>query len=193
MPDSGDAERRIELVPGSPISKGAEMKASFRAVLVAAGMVVASAYGASAALYLQASSGETQLATEPNKSKSISMNSTDASLGISQKNGVVDIAATGNYFIMAAIQVGGNGTATGKVAVWLRVNGKDVDNSNAEQSVLEPKFTAVLVSQGVNSLKKGDKVEVMYAGTTPGVGIVYSKPADQPAVPSIIFSLFKLD
>jgi hypothetical protein len=167
------------------------MKARFTALLAAA-MLLGSAYGASAALYLQASSTESQLATDA-KGKPIAMNSTDASLGISQKNGVVDIAATGNYFIMAAIQVGGNGTATGKVAVWLRVNGKDVDNSNAEQSVLEPKFTAVLVSQGVNSLKKGDKVEVMYAGTTPGVGIVYSKPADQPAVPSIIFSLFKLD
>ena len=40
------------------------MKASFRAVLMATGMVFASAYGASAALYLQASSGETQLATD---------------------------------------------------------------------------------------------------------------------------------
>jgi hypothetical protein len=167
------------------------MKARFTSLLAAV-MLLGSAYGASAALYLQASSSESQLATDA-KGKPITMNSTDATLGISQKNGVVEIAASGNYFIMAAIQVGGNGSATGKVAVWLRVNGKDIDNSNAEQSVLDPKFTAVLVSQGVNSLKKGDKVEVMYSGSAPGLGIVFSKPADQPAVPSIIFSLFKLD
>jgi hypothetical protein len=121
------------------------------------------------------------------------MNSTDATLGISQKNGVVDIAATGNYFIVAAIQVGGNATATGKVRLWLRVNGKDVDNSNCEQSVPTPGFTTVMVSQGVNALKKGDKVEAMYSGSAPGLGIVFSHPDGEPAVPSIIFSLFKLD
>src|SRR5258708_8278942 len=101
------------------------MKASFRALLAATGMVLASAYGASAALYLQASSGETQLATDT-KGHSISMNSTDATLGISQKNGVVDIAATGNYFIVAAIQVGGNATATGKWTLCLPVNSNDL-------------------------------------------------------------------
>ena len=167
------------------------MKARFTALLAAA-MLLGSAYGASAALYLQASSSDNQLATDT-KGKSISMNSTDASLGISQKNGVVDIAASGNYFIVAAIQVGGNGTATGNVKLWLRVNGKDVDNSNCEQSVLQPNFTSVMVSQGVNALKKGDKVEAMYSATAPGLGLVYKKPEGEPAVPSIIFSLFKLD
>jgi hypothetical protein len=160
--------------------------------MAAAAMVMISATGASAALYLQASSSESQLATDT-KGHSISMNSTDATLGISQKNGVVDIAATGNYFIVAAIQVGGNPTATGKVRLWLRVNGKDVDNSNCEQSVPTPGFTTVMVSQGVNALKKGDKVEAMYSGSAPGLGIVYSKPEGEPAVPAIIFSLFKLD
>lgn len=33
----------------------------------------------------------------------------------------------------------------------------------------------------------------MYAASGPGLGIVYSKPEGEPAVPSIIFSLFKLD
>ena len=168
------------------------MKGTFRAFLAATGMVMAFTYSASAALYLQASSGETQLAPDT-KGHSISMNSTDATLGISQKNGVVDIAATGNYFIVAAIQVGGNPTATGKVRLWLRVNGKDVDNSNCEQSVPTPGFTTVMVSQGVNALKKGDKVEAMFSGSAPGLGIVYTKPEGEPAVPSIIFSLFKLD
>ena len=167
------------------------MKARFTAFLAAA-MLLGSAYGASAALYLQASSGESQLATDT-KGHSISMNSTDASLGISQKNGVVDIAASGNYFIVAAIQVGGKPDATGKVRLWLRVNGKDVDNSNCEQSVPTPGFTTVMVSQGVNALKKGDKVEAMYSASAPGLGIVFSKPEGEPAVPSIIFSLFKLD
>jgi len=168
------------------------MKATVRALFAATAVVLASTYGASAALYLQASSSETQLANDT-KGHSISMNSTDATLGISQKNGVVDIAASGNYFIVAAIQVGGNAQATGKVRLWLRVNGKDVDNSNCEQSVPTPGFTTVMVSQGVNALKKGDKVEAMYAASGPGLGIVYSKPEGEPAVPSIIFSLFKLD
>src|SRR5579883_1319202 len=48
-----------------PSDKGvADMKRTFKAVLTAAGMVLASAYGASAALYLQALSTETQLAND---------------------------------------------------------------------------------------------------------------------------------
>jgi hypothetical protein len=92
----------------------------------------------------------------------------------------------GAFFLIAAAQVGGK--AKGLVRLWMRVNGKDVDNSNAEQIILDPSFTSVLVSQGVAELKRGDKVTVVFSGSEPGVGLVVKKPAGEPVVPSVIFS-----
>jgi hypothetical protein len=59
------------------------------------------------------------------------------------------------------------------------------------ESILDPAFTTVLVSQGLAELKKGDKVEAVFSGTVPGVGLIVRKPAGEPVVPSIIFSAYK--
>jgi 2-keto-4-pentenoate hydratase/2-oxohepta-3-ene-1,7-dioic acid hydratase in catechol pathway len=75
----------------------------------------------------------------------------------------------------------------------MRVNGKDVDNSNTEQIIIDPSFTAVLVSQGVAELKRGDKITVVFSGSEPGVGLVVKKPAGEPVVPSVIFSGWRID
>jgi hypothetical protein len=145
-----------------------------------------------AAAFLQASSTEEQFATDT-KPKAISMNSTDASKGLTNQNGVVTAPEDGTYFVVAAGQVGSKPGVKGTVRLWLRVNGKDVDNSNCEQSILDSAFTTVLVSQGLAELKKGDKVEAVFSGTVPGVGLIVRKPAGEPVVPSIIFSAYKID
>jgi hypothetical protein len=165
------------------------MKASFSVIFVSA-MLLASVGGASAASYLQASSTEEQLAVDP-KPKVVTMNSTDASKNIKQEKGVVRVNETGAFFLMAAAQVGGK--AKGLVRMWMRVNGKDVDNSNTEQLISDPAFTAVLVCQGVAELKRGDKVEVVFSGSEPGIGLVVKKPAGEPVVPSIILSGWRID
>ena len=166
------------------------MKLSFKA-LVASTALLASVCGASAASYLQASSTEDQIAKDT-KPIPVVMNSTDASKGIKMEKGVVTVNESGTYFIIAAVQVGARG-ATGNVRMWLRINGKDADNSNTEQAVEDPKFTGVMVSQGLNELKKGDKIQAVYSASAPGIGLVYSKPAGEPAVPSVIFSAWKID
>jgi 2-keto-4-pentenoate hydratase/2-oxohepta-3-ene-1,7-dioic acid hydratase in catechol pathway len=79
------------------------------------------------------------------------------------------------------------------VRLWMRVNGKDVDNSNTEQIITDPSFTAVLVSQGVAELKRGDKVTIVFSGSEPGVGLVIKKPAGEPVVPSLILSGWRID
>jgi hypothetical protein len=165
------------------------MKATFGAILMSA-MLLASVGGASAAGYVQASSTEEQLAVDP-KPKVVTMNSTDASKNIKQDKGVVTVNETGAYFLIAAAQVGGK--AKGLVRMWMRVNGKDVDNSNTEQIITDPSFTAVLVCQGVAELKRGDKVTVVFSGSEAGVGLVVKKPAGEPVVPSLIFSGWKID
>ena len=166
------------------------MKTTFTAVVISA-MLLSSAGGAFAASsFLQASSTDEQLAGDT-KPKVVSMNSTDAAKGMTNKNGVVTVSEDGNYFVMAAAQVGGK--AKGQVRLWARVNGKDADNSNTVQVISDPSFTAVLVCQGVMELKKGDTVEMVYSATTKGLGLIVIKPAGEPVVPSMILSAFKLD
>jgi len=156
-------------------------------------MLLASASGAFAAGgYLQASSEEDQIAKEPNKPQLVTMPSTDAAKGIKNNKGVVILDQTGTYFTIVGVQVGSRG-GTGLVRIWFQTNGKDVDNSNCEQSIPSPDFTVVMVCQGVGEFKKGDKVNMMYSASAPGLGFVYKKPAGEPAVPSVIFSGWKVD
>jgi len=153
-------------------------------------MLLASVGGASATSWIQASSTEEQLSSDP-KPKVVTMNSTDGAKNIKMEKGVVRVNENGAFFIIAAAQVGGKGK--GLVRMWMRVNGKDVDNSNTEQLIADPSFTAVLVSQGVAELKRGDRVEVVFSGSEPGVGLVVKKPTGEPVVPSIIFSGWRID
>jgi hypothetical protein len=165
------------------------MKVIASAVFMSAALL-ASVGSASATSYLQASSTEEQLASDA-KPKVVTMNSTDASKNIKQEKGVIRFNETGAFFVMAAAQVGGKGK--GSVRMWMRLNGKDIDNSNTEQFISDPTFTAVLVCQGVAEVKRGDRIEVVFSGTDPGIGLVVKKPTGEPVVPSVIFSGWRID
>jgi predicted RNA-binding protein with PUA domain len=165
------------------------MKSIFSAFLVSA-MLAVSAGGACASSWIQASSTEEQLATDT-KPKVVAMNSTDGAKNIKMDKGVITVNESGAFFLIAAAQVGGK--AKGLVRMWMKINGKDVDNSNTEQLIGDPSFTAVLVCQGVAELKRGDKVTVVFSGSEVGVGLVVKKPAGEPVVPSIIVSGWRID
>jgi hypothetical protein len=143
-----------------------------------------------AAPFLQASSTENQWATDT-KPKVVTMNSTDAASGIKNDNGVVTVPEDGTYFLMAAGQVGGK--AAGQVRLWMRVNDADVGNSNTIQVLPDAAYTAVLVCQGLATLKKGDKVVVAFSGSVPDIGLAVTSPAGEPVVPAVIFSAWKID
>ena len=51
----------------------------------------------------------------------------------------------------------------------------------------------MLVCQGVVEAKAGDKFELAQSATGKGVGMVMTKPAGEPVVPSVILSAFKVD
>jgi len=140
--------------------------------------------------YAQLSSTETQAAEA--KPRGLTLNSTDAAKGVENAKGVVTLKSAGVYFVIAAGQVGAaSPEGKGSVKLWMRQNGKDVDNSNTEQTVTEG-YTAVLVCQGVVEAKAGDTIELAQSATGKGVGMVASKPANEPAVPSMIFTAFKI-
>ena len=163
---------------------------TFKALSLATALLAISASGAFAKPFIQASSTEAQMAADP-KPVVVTMDSTDGSSGLTQDKGVITISEDGTYFAIAAAQVGGS--AKGLVRLWMRVNDKDVDNSNTEQSIGDPSFTAVLVCQGLMELKKGDKVVAVYSGSAKGLGLVVKKPGGEPVVPSIIVSVYKID
>ena len=168
------------------------MKAFFGAMFGAAILLVPASGAFAAGGYLQASSEEDQIVKEANKPQMVTMNSTDAAKGIKNNKGVVQLDQTGTYFTIVGVQVGSRG-GTGLVRLWFQTNGKDVDNSNCEQMVPTPDFTTVMISQGVGEYKRGDKVNTMISGSATGIGLVYKKPAGEPAVPSVIFSAWKID
>jgi len=146
---------------------------------------------AMATTYSALTSLDTQVAKAANTPYAITMTG-ESSKSFKIEGSNLTILCGGDYYFNAALQVGSNGNATGDVYTWVRLNGKDVPDSNAVQSVPSPKFTAVLVSQGGMTLKAGDVLEFMYAGTSPGLGIIAWTPANMPAVPSIIFSIFQI-
>ena len=163
------------------------MNIRFAAAFLSATLLASAAF---AAPFLQASSTETQYATDM-APKVVTMNSTDATSGITNDNGVVTVPEDGTYFLMAAAQVGGK--VAGSVHLWVKVNDADVGNSNTIQVIGDPAFTAVLVCQGLATLKKGDKVVVAFSGSVADVGLVVTSPTGEPVVPSVIFSAFNVD
>jgi hypothetical protein len=181
---------KLELAQ-SATGKGVGMVASKPAGEPVVPSVIFSAFKVSDAAYAQLSSTETQPAAEA--PKTISMNSTDAAKGIENAKGVVTVKEAGVYFVIAAGQVGLTAPdGKGSVKLWTKQNGKDVDNSNTEQTV-NPGFTAVLVCQGLAEAKAGDKFELAQSAVGKGVGMLMTKPTGEPVIPSVIFSAFKVD
>jgi hypothetical protein len=130
----------------------------------------------------------------------VAMESNDAVGGIGHndrdKNTDVVVKTAGVYFIMAAAQVGRDKDASDDyLDLWIKQNGKDVDNSNTRQAVKDASFTGVLVCQGIAECKAGDVITVAAAASAAdkGLGLVATKPKGEPAIPSIIFSMYKIN
>jgi len=149
-------------------------------------------------IYAQLSSSMSQLASVGGAL--VKMDSNDALGGLEHddkgQSPDVTIKADGVYFMVAAIQVGKvSGEGDDYIDVWMKQNGKDVDNSGCRQVIKDPKFTTVLVCQGIAECKAGDKFNVVISSNSAdnGVGIVKIAPKGEPAIPSIIFSIFKIN
>jgi hypothetical protein len=150
-------------------------------------------------IYAQLSSANTQLPKDSTP-LIVSMESNDSLSGLvhsdKDKAGEITVKTAGVYLIVAAAQVGKEmGESDEYVDIWLKQNGKDVDNSGCRQAIKDPKFTTVLVSQGIAECKAGDVFSVAVSASSPGkgLGIVAMKPKGEPAIPSIIFSMYKIN
>jgi len=107
--------------------------------------------------------------------------------------GTIAVQQDGVYFAIAAGQVGSaEGNGQGSVRLWLRKGGRDVEKSNAEQTI-QGDYTTVLVTQGVGEAKAGSRFQLFHAATGTGVGLVAVEPKGEPAVPSMIFTMVRVD
>ena len=169
--------------------------AMFVASLASPAVGVAAAPGP---IYAQLSSSLSQKAAPGGTM--VTMDSNDAAGGIDHddkgKSPDITIKTDGVYFMVAAIQVAKeSGDSDDYIDVWMKQNGKDVDNSGCRQVIKDPKFTTVLVCQGIAECKAGDKFNVVISSNSAdnGVGIVKIAPKGEPAIPSIIFSIYKIN
>jgi hypothetical protein len=149
--------------------------------------------------YAQLSSMTTQL-PKGGAPLTVMMENNDALSGLTHdpkaKPGEIKVDQDGVYFIVAAIQVGKEkGDTEDFVDVWIKQNGKDVDNSGCRQAVPDPKYTTVLVSQGIAECKAGDVINVAISASAPdkGLGIVATSPKGEATIPSIILSMYKIN
>ena len=107
----------------------------------------------------------------------------------------IKINKKSKYFIMAAGQVGKTiATADVYVDLWLRINGVDVPNSNTRINIPTLTSTGVLVAQTIAAMNKNDYFQVMMSvsNATSGAGLIAATPAGEPAVPSIIVSVYEV-
>lgn len=154
---------------------------------------------AKGAIYAQLSSAVSQMPKGPGEVL-IAMESNDAVNGIghSDKEKTTDIIVKtpGVYFVMAAAQVGrSKGESNDYVDLWVKQNGKGVDNSNTRQALKDGSFTTVLVCQGIAECKAGDVIQVAMSASSAGkgLGVIATRPEGEPVIPSIIFSMYKIN
>ena len=156
-------------------------------------VLVASVSVANATEFLQASSSATQCPGEA--PMLVEMDIVDAANGITLANNKVTVGEDGAYLIVAAPQVGReNSGPYGCFDLWLRINGKDVANSNVQLCQDEgSRAKDVIISQGIVPMKAGDALEVMMSASNPAANICIEaiRPPGEPLVPAIIFSMIK--
>lgn len=119
------------------------------------------------------------------------------------KRSVTDITIkeSGAYFIIAApqtnlLEASNAGEKNGCFSMWISVNGNDVANSNVRHCFPENDNTStdVIVSQGVGCFDEEDVINLIMSAKseTNNVGIVAITPKNEPLIPSIIFSIFRV-
>ncbi len=144
-------------------------------------------------VYIQLSSDVNQdTSKQPRK---VRMNLQDAVNGIRHslsRPSDLKILKSGPYMVILAPQVGTTENFSPSYAdFWLRVNDKDISNSNIRIQFSSGSDKDVIVGQAIVELESGDVLNVMMSGSS-GTFIEAIKPPTEPLIPSIIFSMFKL-
>lgn len=110
----------------------------------------------------------------------------------------IKIVDGGDYLFLIAPQVqrSENQTKAACIDVWLRINGKDLNNSSVRQcwsSGTGWESTSVLMLQATLPLKSGETIQVMTRSTPDNkAGAVAIDPKDIPLIPAAIVTILKV-
>jgi hypothetical protein len=110
------------------------------------------------------------------------------------KNGIT-VNRTGTYLIIVGPQTGKLvGTNPRWIDFWIRINNKDIPNSNVRTVLKDPAVTDVIITQAVTHFNKGDMLNIMMSVEVAdeGLGIVAIHPDKEPLIPSIILTVLQL-
>ena len=144
--------------------------------------------------YAQLSSFTTQ--TPGVNPQVVTLENVDAlsNLKVASHNKVI-VKESGTYFIMASGRVGSIGLGLfGNVNMWLIRNGTKLACTCSSQSVVTPPSIYNITSQAVWPLKAGDSISIGISASSSALGLISNKAdSKNPAVPSIIFTMFKID
>ncbi len=160
-------------------------------LILVLGSFSVSVYAQNTGAYTQLSSLQNQLAT--GSSNLALLETVNSMQNLSSTQNKITVKSSGLYFVMAAGQVGAiKEGVNGYVDLWLIQNGKAVANSNTRLTV-DNKSTSVLVSQTLIQLKAGDTISVGYSASDSSMGLIATPETNsEPAIPSIIFSMYKI-
>jgi len=126
----------------------------------------------------------------------IAFNINDNLVGIehftSKDNSIIRIKQSGIYFIITAPQIGRKkGSSSRYLDVWMRKNGKDVQNSNIRANLFHGTSKDVIVNQTMIPLFREDEIQIMMSveSGSEGIGLEAIKPKGEPTIPSVILSM----
>lgn len=99
----------------------------------------------------------------------------------------------GIYFFIASGQMGSlRKNVTGTLNLWFVKNGVGIPDSNCQESVDKTKSTSLVISQFATHLAAGDTIAAHFSANRPQLGLIYITPEGEPAIPSFLFSIFKM-
>ncbi len=120
----------------------------------------------------------------------------EAIRGIEFEKGNIIIKQSGIYLLVACPQISkSSGYIPRWIDFWVRINGKDVSNSNIRCVLQMPDEKTVTMVNLVAAMNKRDVINITMAleTITDGIGIEAIQPKDEPTIPSIIVTLVQLD
>ena len=138
----------------------------------------------------------TQTAAAINTAYAMTLNTTDASNGVSvgSPTSRIVVAQQGVYNIQFSTQLDKASGATGIIWIWLRHNGTNVPNTASKVAIQGTAAECVAAWNFVLELEANDYIELMWATDDTNVQLTAaSSTALLPAIPSVILTVTQVN
>lgn len=153
--------------------------------------------GSHAAIFAELSDSTDQTFGSTGTAQSITFNTNDEISGITHSTSVdpenITIDTDGVYYLIAQPQIHAGAGASGYFHLWLQIDTgggfADIANSNIEITLASNEENVGVLAETM-SLDAGDKIRLRASVGHTGIELDAQTPGGEPAIPSIIFSMF---